>query len=80
MQSEKAALCDHRWGGQSWRTLAKDLYGIENITCICAENPDMDGADITGILIEQNKKLMKKQGGFDYVDKKGTERKRQGCL
>lgn len=39
------------------RSLAENLYGIENVICISAENLDIDGADITGILEKTKQRI-----------------------
>lgn len=41
------------------RSLAENLYGIREARCIRAENLDMDGADVAGILEETIKKINK---------------------
>ena len=41
------------------RSLAENLYGIREARCIRAENLDMDGADVAGILEETMEKINK---------------------
>ena len=41
------------------RSLAENLYGIREARCIRAENLDMDGADVAGILEETIEKINK---------------------
>ena len=41
------------------RSLANNLYGIREARCIRAENLDMDGADVAGILEETMEKINK---------------------
>lgn len=51
-------LCD--FGYPYVKSLAQNLYGIEETICIRAENLDIDGADITGIL-ERTKEEIDKE-------------------
>lgn len=56
------------------RSLAENLYGIRETSCIRAENLDMDGADVALILEETIEKINKED--LNYVDKTGIEGKR----
>ena len=56
------------------RSLAENLYGIGETSCIRAENLDLDGADVAGILEETIEKINKED--LNDVDKTGIEGKR----
>ena len=53
-------LCD--FGYSYVKALSQNLYGIADTTCIRAENLDMDGADVAGILEKAKQEIDREAG------------------
>lgn len=63
-------LCD--FGYPYVKSLAQNLYGIADTICIRAENLDIDGADITGILERTKQEIANELGRISQCGQEGN--------